>query len=221
MRRLSVPALPSLLDRGAIRHVAEQEPDVVQGRLVQRRGVRGYAIAGQDGVEPATYRISQAALDADVGLHPGEDQGPDTAPAQLILEIGPDKGAVATLLDDSFALRGRHAVELVPPASGAATDLPALLALLDQHALRQAIRIVVRLDPENRNAMAARRRDQIHDRRDHRAAGGNVLADDAFDITPLGAEIILHIDHQNRHMRRIEPFVHRVEQLPCHFHLYL
>src|SRR5690242_20552204 len=123
---------------------------------MQRRRMRGHAITGEYRIETATDGIAQAAVDADVGLHAGEHQGANAALAQLLLDVGADEGAVTALLDNGLAIGGRDTVEVVAPASGAAADLGALLALLGQHALGQPVRIVVRLDPEYGNAPLAR-----------------------------------------------------------------
>ena len=70
-------------------HIAQQERDVLQGRLVQRLVGRGHAIARHHDVVAEIETLAERRLDADIGRHAGNDRSADAPPAQQIIERRP------------------------------------------------------------------------------------------------------------------------------------
>ena len=67
-------------------------------------------------VEAAHERAPRGRIDAAVRDHAGDDDGRDTAPAELVLEAGAQEGVVARLLDDELRrLRARGCRRVLQP----------------------------------------------------------------------------------------------------------
>src|SRR5690348_10464585 len=83
--------LPDADDLRRRHHIAEQEGDVLQCRIVQRRRVRSDAVRRDDNMEAERRRIAQTRLDAGVCLHAGKDNGANSRRAQTLLQARADE----------------------------------------------------------------------------------------------------------------------------------
>src|SRR5487761_131968 len=97
--------------------VAQQEADGRERHLMRRRRMRGDAILDQDAVISERVRMPERRLDADIGLHAGENEGADAAGLQLEIEPGTDEAVIAVLVDHALAGLRLNAVPVMPPGT--------------------------------------------------------------------------------------------------------
>src|SRR6516164_2438107 len=185
-------------------------PDRGLGAEIRRGG--GAAIFNQDAAVTEEISISQRMHDALIGVDAGEQDRPDAKIAQDAIERCVPKAADAILVDLDVLLLLRQFVDnsrgpgvFLQHARAAAGQG---IAEADARAFRPVevdlvrrhvgeIRPVAPVDPDHGDAGLAQRGQQILQGLD-RLAVRTVVAANVIDPTALGAEIVLHVDHDDR-----------------------
>ncbi len=203
-------------DRG---NLAEETVDRPQRRLVLLRRIGGGPIPDKHRVEIPDEALARRGLDANIGGHAGQHDGADATGSQDHLEIGGMERAIAMLGDDDVVRLRPHVAVIVAvpgplPADRRQRIAAALLARrLLQPDVREKHVPVGRVEAsheDDEHARLPRARDQRRQALGHLLRCRDVTAAPR-DKTTLGAEIVLHVDHDERSVRRAHLLAQRAE----------
>src|SRR5579862_2326549 len=215
--RLVAPRRHDLVD-GA--DDAEAMRHVLQGAFAELLAPRGGAVARDDDVVAVLERIPERAFDAYVRRHAGDDAGPDFLRAKDDVEVGALETGIAMLVNRHLAARRAQL-----------RDELRALALFDRHRFarkrrsaplrepRATVAQVVDQRPEadvnDEDAARSRHLEQPHEVRDDGLRAGEV-ATCARGHHAVHAEVLLHVDDEQRRMPRSDAFTERFEYRGFH-----